>query len=210
MTDKIGNWDFANFFQRPPEPTEAEKQAYALRRMFYKPEPKQEIKESARKETNPLSEDELNGIIAFEDRRICLTYRTFVPEPPTPAQMFTRHKKFETTKNRLMIVKHRKKLEEALMKTYFAASMGVNSYVPGILVFDNDEIHVPAVGVVDIEITIQQKIQAVLFRPTQSSQNIAYQISDKTIDQLIGAGIIYTTKHDRIEIYEVKKCLAIE
>ena len=210
MADKkTGNWDFTNFFKRPPEPTEAEKQAYSYYKIMsniHKPQQQEELPTD--EQALALSEDELNGMITFEDRKLCLTYKPFAPEPTTPTQMFTKYKKFEMTEQRLMMVKHRRKLEEAIAKTYLATNLVINSFVPGVLVTENSEICVAAIGVINF--AAKEKIEAVIFRPTQTSKTTAYQINNKTLDKIIGAGFIYATNTEEIKIYEVKKCLAIE
>ncbi|MBI4141192.1 hypothetical protein HY485_05130 [Candidatus Woesearchaeota archaeon] len=210
MPDKrTGNWDFANFFQRLPEPTEAEKQAYAYHKIMSNThKPQQQKEQPIDEQISALTEDERNGMITFEDRKLCLTYSPFAPEPTTPTQLFSRYKKFETTEQRLMMVKHRRKLEETLAKTYIATNFVINSFVPGVLVTENSEICVAAIGVINF--SAKEKIEAVLFRPTQKSKTTAYQINNKTLDKIIGAGFLYATNTEEIKIYEIKKCLAIE
>lgn len=212
MTDKkLGSWDFTNFFKRLPEPTNAEKQAYALRRIFYKPPAQQQTKPQQLKV--PLTEEEHNGIFFIGKKRTNITtfplQKADDSRQPLPRSTPALSRSFFSLQNRIKT--YTKILEKTLETEFQDFSRGIN-YADTTKIIINaarEETYISALATITFEHQGHNHTGLVLL-PEITTTRMLYQVSNRSLDTVISAGIIYTTEHGEELLYEIKGMLMKE
>lgn len=208
MTDKkIGSWDFANFYQRPPEPTPQEKQAYAFRRIFYKPPPAQPLQQPL--EENLLSDEEQHGVFLIGTKKININKSMLIPEDLSQPQLFGKTRSITSTATRVMLTRKSNVLEDSLTKTYPHLSMAPNFSMPAKLsIINGVETTIPALMTIDFSFDAHT-YQALVFLPHPETSKALYQVNDLTLDSIIGTGVIVTHPSGNNKLYEIRKFLTL-